>query len=171
MKILGIDPGTATTGYGIVEVKDGRLEAIDYGIVSTTPKQETAERLRYIYQDISNLISFHCPDQVAVEQLFFNTNTKTALAVGEARGVILLAIQDKNLKSIDYTPLQVKQAVVGHGRAEKHQVQYMVKNILKLEQTPKPDDAADALAIAICHAHSYQLKELERGVRREEREE
>lgn len=155
MIILGIDPGTATTGYGVIEHSGNKHKLLEYGVISSSSKDELAARLYMIYSGICRIIDQYRPDHLAVEELFFNKNTKTALAVGHARGVIFLAGQIKRVPIFEYTPLQVKQAVVGYGRAEKQQVQYMVKIMLNLESIPKPDDAADALAIAVCHGNSY----------------
>lgn len=154
MIILGVDPGLATVGYGIVKFDKNKFTTIDFGAVITPPKIPVHERLQMIYDDLQKLIIAFKPTDMAIEELFYNTNQKTVIAVCEARGVILLAAQKNRLEIDEYTPLQVKQAVVGYGRAEKIQVMTMVKNILNLEKIPKPDDAADALAIAICHAHS-----------------
>ncbi|MHB8841440.1 MAG: crossover junction endodeoxyribonuclease RuvC [Candidatus Aquicultor sp.] len=162
MIILAIDPGTATTGYGVVEYEGNRFKVKDYGIISTEAKVATELRLQSIYDQIKNLIARHRPDCFVVEQLFFNQNVRTALAVGQARGVCLLVAADGGLPVAEYTPLQVKQAVVGYGRAEKAQVQQMVKAILNLTEIPKPDDAADALALGICHAHSYRSNTITR---------
>lgn len=157
MIIFAVDPGTATTGYGVVEYKGNRFKLKDYGIISTEAKLASELRLQEIYGRLRNLIVRHKPDCFAVEQLFFNSNARTAIAVGQARGVCLLVAADGELPVFEYTPLQVKQAVVGYGRANKTQVQQMVKAVLNLNEAPKPDDAADALALAICHAHSYRL--------------
>jgi crossover junction endodeoxyribonuclease RuvC len=150
MKLLGIDPGTATTGFGVVEKEKGKLCAIDYGVISTHKDLPMPERLDVLYKDIQEVIQHHKPDILAVEQLFFARNVTTAISVGQARGVVLLAAQQAKLAIHEYTPLQVKQSVTGYGQATKKQVQEMVTKILKLKQIPKPDDAADALAIAIC---------------------
>ncbi|MBI2798531.1 crossover junction endodeoxyribonuclease RuvC [Candidatus Saccharibacteria bacterium] len=150
MKILGIDPGTATTGFGVIEKKDGKLTAIDCGVISTDKSLAMPERLDILYKDIKELIAHHKPDTVAVEQLFFARNVTTALTVGQARGIVLLSAQQAKLPIREFTPLQVKQSVTGYGQATKKQVQEMVTKILKLKTIPKPDDAADALAIAIC---------------------
>lgn len=155
MIILGIDPGTAITGYGVVEYKGNNFKLLEYGVIRSAKNEVLAVRLNKIFTGINEIIDKYKPEQFAVEELFFNKNVKTALSVGHARGVILLAAHLKGLKVNEYTPLQVKQAVVGYGRAEKKQVQFMVKAILNLPDIPKPDDAADALAIAICHGHSY----------------
>ncbi|AVX21478.1 Holliday junction endonuclease RuvC [Carboxydocella sporoproducens DSM 16521] len=158
MIILGVDPGTAITGYGVVEYLGNRFRPLAYSCIRTTPELDLPRRLLVIHQEITALIREFQPNQVAVEELFFNRNTTTALAVGQARGAVLLACAQAELPVFEYTPLQVKQAVVGYGRAEKQQVQAMVKAILNLPGVPKPDDVADALALAICHAHSnYSL--------------
>jgi crossover junction endodeoxyribonuclease RuvC len=156
--ILGIDPGTAITGYGLLSHEGNHLKRIDFGVIRTTPDQPMADRLNTIYQNLSTLIHDFRPEAVAVEELFFNKNVRTALAVGQARGVSLLAAAQAGLSITEYTPLQVKIAVTGYGRAEKTQIQEMVRILLCLPEIPKPDDAADALAIAICHAHSRRLK-------------
>lgn len=151
MVILGIDPGTAICGFGIVEKNNYQFKLIDYGAVNTPATMSLEERLVRIYDGICLLIDRYHPDEMAVEELFFNNNAKTALSVGQARGVILLAGAHKQVPLYEYTPLQVKQGIVGYGRADKKQVQFMVKTVLQMKETPKPDDAADALAIAICH--------------------
>jgi crossover junction endodeoxyribonuclease RuvC len=153
--VLGIDPGTATTGFGLVrERDDGSLEMVEYGIIST-PKEEAAHRrLVQLYDGMKKLIKRHKPDSVGVEKLFFQRNISTAIAVGQARGVVMLAIAQANLDVAEYTPNEVKQAVAGYGSADKKQVQEMVKVLLALPSLPKPDDAADALAIAITHLHT-----------------
>lgn len=162
MLVLGVDPGTATTGYGFVRsTSDGDLEVVTYGVIST-PKNTTPEsRLLTIYNEISELIALHRPETAAVEKLFFQRNVTTAMAVGQARGVVLLALVQKQLSIGEYTPMEIKQAVVGYGGADKNQVQMMVKAILHLDEIPRPDDAADALAVAICHSHSYRYSHLE----------
>lgn len=157
MVILGIDPGMAILGYGIVEQKNNSLNVIDYGTIMTPSSMGTPNRLVNIFDSVCELIERYKPDAVAVEELFFNKNIKTALIVGHARGVAILAAARKGIGIFEYTPLQVKQAVVGYGRAEKHQVQQMVKMLLNLREIPKPDDAADALAVAICHIHSGDM--------------
>ena len=151
MLILGIDPGTATTGYGLVQVQGNRYSLVDYGCIRTRPHLAPALRLEMIYEAAGQLVIQHQPQAVAIEQLFFNRNTTNALSVAQARGVLLLAFAKANLPISEYTPLQVKQAVVGYGRAEKEQVKYMVSRILGLKTPLNSDDAADALAIAICH--------------------
>ncbi|NLM04624.1 MAG: crossover junction endodeoxyribonuclease RuvC [Clostridiales bacterium] len=160
MIILGIDPGIAIMGYGIVKYIGNRFEVIDYGSITTSSKMSTAERLKKIYNELNILIEKYEPEHVAIEELFFNTNAKTAMLVGQARGVAILAAINHDKKIYEYTPLQIKQGVVGYGRAEKRQVQEMIKMILNLKEVPKPDDVADALAITICHAHSGNLKQL-----------
>lgn len=154
MKILGIDPGTATTGFGVVEKVDGSLKALDFGVITTKQNLPMPERLAILYNDLEKLIKTAKPDWLAVEQLFFATNAKTAISVGQARGIVLLLVHKNHLSLAEYTPLQVKQAVTGYGQATKKQIQELVKTLLKLKTTPKPDDAADALAIAICHSAS-----------------
>ena len=157
MIILGIDPGLAIVGFGVLEKNKNKVDVLDYGVI-TTPKEDTLPiRLDKIYKGMCELIDHYKPDQVAVEELFFNTNTTTGISVAEARGVILLACINKGCKLFEYTPLQIKQALTGNGRADKHQVQFMVKAILKLNSIPKPDDAADGLAAALCHSQTNQL--------------
>lgn len=157
MIILGIDPGFAIVGVGIIEYKGNKFRTIDYFALTTKAHTPIEERLKIIYDGITEAINKYNPDFIAVEELFFNNNAKTAIQVGQARGVILLAGVNANLPIYEYTPLQVKQAVVGYGRADKTQIQQMVKAILNLSEIPKPDDVADALAIAVCHAHSYKM--------------
>jgi len=154
MIILGIDPGIATVGFGVIEYLCGKFRVIEYGTVTSPPHIGMSQRLKLVYDDMMYVIDKYKPDSIAVEELFFNTNTKTAIMVAQARGVLVLAAENSGVSNFEYTPLQVKQAVVGYGRADKIQVQQMVKVILNLQEVPKPDDAADALAIAICHAHS-----------------
>ncbi len=154
MIILGIDPGLATIGYGVIESKGPKFRTLDYGAIITPPHTRVEDRLQMLYEDICSLVKKYQPEEAAVEELFFTNNITTGIAVAEARGVILLALRQCGVKVNEYTPMQVKQAVVGYGKAEKHQVIAMVTRILNLEKPPKPDDTADALAIAICHAHS-----------------
>lgn len=154
MRILGIDPGYAIVGYGVIDYQAGRYRTVNYGAILTQAHTPFEDRLIQIYNELSILLDKFSPDAMAVEQLFFTTNQKTAIAVAQARGVILLAAREKNVQIFEYTPLQVKQSVVGYGKAVKQQVMEMTKVLLKLPQIPKPDDTADALAIAICHAHS-----------------
>ena len=158
MRILGIDPGFATVGFGIVDFDGNCFKTIEYGTVNSPAKTKTSDRLKMVYDDMSYIIEKYKPDEMAIEELFFNTNVKTVIAVGQARGVLILSAANQGIPVYEYTPLQVKQAVVGYGRAEKNQVQQMVKSILGLSQLPKPDDAADALAIAICHAHASGVR-------------
>lgn len=153
LRILGIDPGTAITGYGCIQVKGSHLEMLTCGVIRTRADWQAAARLRVLHDRLSALIREYQPDVVAVEQLFFNTNVTTALAVGQARGVVLLTVAQSDIPVFEYTPLQVKQVVTGQGRAAKQQVGYMVKVLLGLPEIPRPDDATDALAVAICHAH------------------
>ena len=153
MLVLGIDPGTAICGYGLVEMQGNHLRAIDYGAVLTSPKSKPEERLLKIYNEIDALILKYKPDVMGVEQLFFNRNVTTAIPVGQARGVILLTAAKHEIELVERTPLQVKQAVVGYGRATKDQVIYMVQKLLNLPKAPHPDDVADALAVAICTTH------------------
>ena len=158
MVILGIDPGLAIVGWGVVDYRGNQFKTLGYGSI-TTPKQESTEqRLSRIYDDMNVILDRYKPEAMAVEELFFNTNQTTAIRVAEARGVILLAAQRAGVPIYEYTPLQVKQAVVGYGRAEKQQVISMVMSLLNIRQKIKPDDAADALAIAVCHAHSGTSK-------------
>lgn len=160
MLVLGVDPGTAITGYGLVTEADGQLQAVAYGAITTPSDWLMPQRLQKLYHDLTALIREHRPTEGAVEQLFFSRNVKTALAVGQARGVALLALAEGGLPIHEYTPLQVKQSVVGYGRAEKAQVQELVRLLLGLDSVPQPDDAADALAIAICHLHSARMVSL-----------
>ena len=157
MRILGIDPGFAIVGYGVIDYEKGKYKSVDYGKITTPAGMDLPLRLKEVYDGILRLIELFNPDVLAIEELFFNTNVKTAIAVGHARGVIVLAAANKGIKINEYTPLQIKQAVVGYGRADKNQVQQMVKMFLGLKEVPKPDDTADALAVAICHANSSSL--------------
>lgn len=154
MRILGIDPGYAIMGWGIIDMKGNNFKAIAYDSLTTDSKTPKAERLKQLYDGLNEILDEYKPQAVAIEELFFNTNSKTVIMVGEARGIALLACANKNVPIYEYTPLQIKQGLVGYGRAEKKQVQNMVKTILNLEKVPKPDDTADALAAAICHGHS-----------------
>ncbi len=154
MRILGIDPGFGRTGYGVLETAGNRHQAMEYGCIETLPHTMTGERLRDIYLKVTDIIERFHPDVVAIEQLFFNRNVTTAFTASEARGVVVLAAELANVAQAEYTPMQVKQAVVGYGRADKKQVQEMVRILLNLREIPKPDDAADALAIALAHAQS-----------------
>ncbi len=154
MRVLGIDPGIATTGFGVIETDRNRHRLIRCGVISTPAHTGLAERLDLLYNDMTQLLDLYRPDAVAVEELFFNTNITTGIAVAHGRGVILLACAKAGANVFEYTPLQVKQAVVGYGRAEKKQVMDMVKRLCGLTAPPRPDDAADAVALALCHARS-----------------
>jgi len=157
---MGIDPGFAITGYGIVKYEGNKFSVIDYGAVTTEASEQLPARLLKLNNGLEEIILKYRPDAVSVEELFFNKNIKTALNVGHGRGVALLAAAKQGIEVYEYTPLQVKQSVVGYGRAEKAQVQQMVKLILNLPKVPKPDDVADALAVAICHGHSFRVDAL-----------
>lgn len=156
MIILGVDPGTATTGYGLIRVVGNHFQAVAYGTITTPPKIAMEKRLLMLYEQLGQLLDTYHPEQVAVEKLFFNQNITTGITVAQARGVILLTCAQRDIAVYEYTPLEVKQALVGYGRADKKQIQQMVKTFLGLAEIPKPDDAADGLAIAICHSHYYQ---------------
>lgn len=160
MIILGIDPGLAIVGYGVIEYSGNKYTAIDYGCIITESNINLPERLKIIYKELSDLIDEYNPEDIAMEELFFNKNVKTAIKVGQARGVEILAAINKGKAIYEYTPLQIKQSVVGYGRAEKMQVQEMVKLLLNLKKIPKPDDAADALAVAICHSSCLNFKDM-----------
>ena len=160
MKILGIDPGYAIVGIGLIEYKGNKFRVLEYNAITTPAGMPTVERLKKIYTEITSYLIKYDPDAIAIEELFFNSNQKTAINVAQARGVLLVACANANIPIYEYTPLQVKQAVTGYGRAEKKQIQQMVKTLLNLNAIPKPDDAADALAIAICHAHSNKMNKL-----------
>lgn len=163
LRILGIDPGTATTGWAVVEEVRKNPRLVACGCVNTSKFHSDAERLVEIGRDIETLIKKYKPDEAAIEDLFFFTNQKTAITVAQARGVVLYELKKNKMPIEHYTPLQVKQALTGYGRADKKQMQLMVKNILKLDCVPKPDDAADAAAIAICHLNSRKTKLLARN--------
>lgn len=164
MRVLGIDPGTATTGYGVVEEAKGNLKALTSGVIRTSADQTPPARLQSIYRAVKGLALNWKPDEAAVEELFFSKNVRTAMSVGQARGVALLALADSELSVAEYTPLEIKQAVTGYGNADKAQMQEMTRLLLGLKEAPRPDDAADALAVAICHLHSARMKNLsERG--------
>ena len=154
MRILGIDPGYAIMGYGVLDYNGNKFRTVDYGSVETQAGTEMPDRLRLLYEGLDSVIKEYRPEEAAVEELFFNNNAKTAIMVGQARGVAILACVMNGVKVFEYTPLEVKQSLVGYGRAEKKQVQTMVKTILNLKKVPEPDDTADAVAIAICHAHT-----------------
>ncbi len=154
MRILGIDPGYATVGYGVLDAAGGRFRPVTFGAVTTPAGMPFPQRLQAIYTDLRAILQEHRPQALSIEKLFFNTNTTTAIDVAQARGVILLAAQEAGLTVAEYTPLQVKQSVTGYGRAEKFQVMEMTRQLLGLREVPKPDDTADALALAICHANT-----------------
>lgn len=160
MRILGIDPGISRCGWAVIEAEGSKLKTLDYGCFETSSKKEVGERLEEIYSEVSRAIKKYSPDCLAIEELFFNTNAKTAFVVGQARGVILLAASQNKMPIHIYTPLQVKIAVTGYGRAEKAQIGKMVKTILKLDSVPKLDDTADALAVALAHAFSAKIRML-----------
>lgn len=160
MIILGIDPGIAIVGYGIIECKGNNYRAIDYGAITTDSKLLFPDRLKLVYDELTDIIKRYKPDDFAIEELFYNKNAKTVIKVGQARGVEVLAAINQGLPIYEYTPLQIKQAVVGYGRAEKHQVQEMVKLLLNLKEIPKPDDVADALAIALTHGSCLKFKDM-----------
>lgn len=160
MRILGIDPGLAIVGYGVIDMLGNKFKIVDYGCIITDKDTDFPERLKYIYDSMNYLIEKYSPDELAIEELFFNKNVKTAIAVGQARGVQVLAGINNNLDIYEYTPLQIKQAVAGYGRADKKQIQEMVKVLLNLKEIPKPDDAADALAVSLCHGFSNNFKDI-----------
>ena len=158
MRVLGIDPGVATIGFGLVEVDRSRQTLLRYGVITTPAGLPLSRRLLQISEDMAELLQQFKPEEMAVEELFFTKNITTGIAVAHGRGVILLAAEQAGVPVYEYTPMQVKQAVVGYGKADKHQVQTMVQALLGLKAVPRPDDAADALAVAICHAHSSQFQ-------------
>lgn len=161
MLVVGIDPGTARTGYGFVhENSQGDLEVIDFGVIETPAHESPEKRLLQLYTELHRLFLLHRPESGAVEKLFFQRNVTTAIGVGQARGVVLLAMAEQAIPIGEYTPMEIKQSVAGYGGADKSQVQQMVKAILNLKVIPKPDDAADALAVAICHLHSNRFETL-----------
>lgn len=160
MLIMGIDPGIGISGYGVISNEDNICNVIEYGVVRTSSGQEMPYRLKQIYENYAVLMQKYKPNAVAVEELFYNKNAKTIISVGQARGASILAAALSNIEVFEYTPLQVKQAVVGYGRADKMQVQQMIKMFFKLDKLPKPDDAADALAVALCHMNSYKVLKL-----------
>jgi crossover junction endodeoxyribonuclease RuvC len=161
MVYLGIDPGIAITGYGVVrEEEDGGLIVVDYGVIKTLQRLTLPERLHELYHKLTEILFLYRPASGAVEKLFFQKNVRTAMNVGQARGVALLAFGEAGIPVAEYTPLEIKQAVTGYGGADKSQIQQMVRTLLVLDQAPQPDDAADALAVAICHIHSRKMKSL-----------
>jgi len=155
MRILGLDPGTATTGYGIIDADVGCLSLVTYGVITTPAGEDTATRLQKIFVELNQLIEQYHPDSAGVEEVFFGRNITTAISVGQARGVLLLALANANIPIGEYSPPKIKDSVTGYGKADKAQVQLMVRNLLDLEVTPRPDDAADGLAVAITH-YEYQ---------------
>lgn len=169
MRILGIDPGYAILGYGIIEKTGNHFSPIHYGAITTTKDLPMDRRLEKLYDELREIIEEFRPEVASIEQLYFNNNAKTAINVGQARGVAVLACIKGGIEIAEYTPLQIKQALVGYGRADKKQVQFMVKTMLNLSQVPKPDDTADALAAAICHGHSAdtrdRLKQIQKKIR------
>lgn len=164
--VLGIDPGTATTGFGLVEETEEKdLKVIDYGVIQTSKDELPEKRLQQIYHDLQEIILLHRPDAAAVEKLYFQKNVTNALAVGQARGVVLLALTEAGIPITEYSPQDVKQSVTGYGAAEKRQIQLMVQTLLQLDVLPRPDDASDALAIAICHLHSMGYQSFLSGLK------
>ena len=158
--ILGIDPGLATMGYGVIESDGVKHRLIQYGVLTTLPNEPMPQRLRAIFKGVNQLMDIYRPDDVAFEELFFSKNVTTGMAVSAARGVALVAVAERTDNLYEYTPMQIKQAVTGHGKADKHQVQMMVKLLLNMSEIAKPDDAADAIAVAITHANSSSMKKL-----------
>ncbi len=158
MRILGIDPGVGRMGWGVVDVQGGKVKAIDYGCLETPKEHALEQRIESLYNTVIQIIHAHKPEALAIESLFFNKNVTTAIAVGQARGVVLLAAAQNKLPITSYTPQQVKSGITGYGKADKLQVGNMIKMVLHLQSIPKPDDTADALAIAVTHAFSYKMK-------------
>ena len=158
MRIIGIDPGIAIVGFGIIDCKNNRLQAISYGAITTPASMAPGKRLLMIQENLKTVIENHQPESCGLETLFFSKNVKTAMSVSQARGVILCTLEEFKIPVYDYSPTQVKSAILGFGGAEKKQVQFMTKELLNLSSIPKPDDVADALAIGICHHHSHSLK-------------
>jgi crossover junction endodeoxyribonuclease RuvC len=161
MRVIGIDPGTAITGWGVVEGDGNQLTMVAYGVVTTPAGTPLPQRLQTIYHELTGIVQEWQPETSAIEELFFSKNAKTALAVGHGRGAAMLALANANLPIVEYKPLEIKQAITGHGGADKQQMQQMVKLLLELDDIPRPDDAADGLAVAICHLHSARLRLLE----------
>ena len=161
MLVIGIDPGTAITGYGLVRQDEtGSLTAVDFGVIQTPAKMPMPQRLLELYRQLKEITLLHRPDSAAVEKLFFQKNVKTAITVGQGRGVSILVLAESSIPVSEYSPLEIKQAVAGYGGADKSQIQQMVRALLNLDDIPHPDDAADALAVAICHIHSSRLHSL-----------
>jgi crossover junction endodeoxyribonuclease RuvC len=163
LRVLGVDPGTAIVGWAVLEECGGTCTPIAFGHISTSPEQSTAERLKEVADDLGEIIRKHGPHEAAVEDLFFFKNLKTVMKVSQARGVILLTLEQLCVSIFEYTPLQVKQALTGYGRAEKKQIQMMTKTILNLKEIPKPDDTADAIAIALCHLNSRTMRKIKKA--------
>ena len=163
--MIGIDPGYAIVGYGVLEYKGNKFSVLDYGRITTEANTAFALRLLSINRELDSLLERYNPDCVAIEQLFFNTNTKTAISVAQSRGAILLTVAVRGAEVFEYTPLQVKMAVTGYGQADKDQIRYMVKILLNLRGAPKSDDVADALAVAVCHAHTSGITNTALGAR------
>ena len=160
MLVLGLDPGTATTGFGVVNYSQGRARALRYGVIRTSPELPMHLRLLQIQREVEALLMELQPDAVAIEQIFYHRNAKTVITVAQARGVLIVTAAANGVPLFEYTPLQVKQSVCGYGRADKQQIQIMVQKLLNLTELPRPDDAADALAIAVCHLHSYKINSM-----------
>ncbi len=160
MRIIGLDPGTATTGYGIIEANQGEFTAVAFGAITTRADDPMPQRLQTIQRELQRLIDTYQPDTAAVEEVFFGRNVTTAITVGQARGVLLLTLVNAGLPIGEYSPPKIKDAVTGYGKADKNQVQLMVRNLLNLEETPRPDDAADGLAVAITHYHYQRFESL-----------
>ncbi len=160
MRVLGIDPGTATTGYGVIDVHDGEMQVVKWGVIKTTPDMEMPDRLLQIHTEMCALLVEYRPDTAGVEEVFFGRNITTAITVGQARGVVLLALTQAGIPIGEYSPPKIKQSVAGYGKADKKQVQLMVRSLLDLDETPRPDDAADGLAIAITHYNYYRHSQL-----------
>jgi crossover junction endodeoxyribonuclease RuvC len=159
MLVIGIDPGTATTGYGLVrEEQNGALKMVDFGVIQTSAKMPMPQRLRQLYRELKQITLLHRPDSGAVEKLFFQKNVRTAISVGQGRGVAILALAEAEIEIAEYSPSEIKQSIAGYGGADKGQMQYMVKALLNLDEIPQPDDAADALAVAVCHIHYARFK-------------
>ena len=156
MRILGIDPGFGIIGFGVIDKENSGLEVVDYGVITTPKEMPFNERLKVIYDSMNALLDRYKPDEVSIEELYFNKNITTGIKVAEARGIILLTFQQHKLPIFEYTPQDIKMALTGQGRATKHQMQFMVKTILRLTKTPRPDDAADAVAVALCHSQTNQ---------------
>lgn len=166
MRIIGIDPGYAIVGYGVLEYEKNNFVPVNFGAITTHAQMPFNDRLKVIYDDMCYILDKYKPQEMSIEKLFFNTNQKTGIDVAQARGIVLLSAVQRNIEIAEYTPLQVKQSVVGYGRAEKKQVQELTRQILKLSAVPKPDDTADALALAICHGHcraSSKIREQLKG--------